>query len=158
VRKLVLGAVVLALIAVGVFWVLPAARYDDVEQGGAQWSEPHGSYHFGRLTEVGASVRNAGSRDLRVTAVGTESGARMSRGGAIVRDSELVPFAPFTLHPGDEREVVFRVRLPSCSDVEPGSATVVGTFDVRYDVLVFHHRRRVPLREPLKFKRGKRCP
>jgi len=68
---------------------------------------------------------------------------------------DLVPFSEFTLHPGEDRYLVLNVRLPPCSALAPGTGVVLGTFDVRYSVLVFDHHQRISLRDPERFARGR---
>ena len=154
-RRLIFAVVVLAVLAVGVFWVLPAARYDDLEAGSLQWSAPHGKYVFGQLTPLGVSVRNSGSRDVRITRVGEEPGTRMSPNE--FQSEHMLPFAAFTLHPGQERYLVINVRLPPCRDFAAGTSAVIGTFPVRSHVLVFNHQQDIALGAPVKFARGKTC-
>jgi hypothetical protein len=169
------GTAAFVLLGGGVGVGVAAARYDPLEPSsidlapGAQTislripgfgSTEAVRFSCGRggTVQLGVTVLNTGGWTVHITSVATSpesglhpmltpSGFRVDRPGGPLRydDADTTPFAPFDLHPGEDRLLFVHLRLGNCAYFSPGNLNSIDELVVHFSFLGFDHRTRLPL-------------
>jgi hypothetical protein len=128
-------------------------------------------YRDGARVRYGLSVRNHGPFAIKITEVSDLEApdetvflfrpiaVRMGEDNQSGTGARL-PFRPFTLEPGHERYLEVIGQLGDCEYWEPGSAEIIDSEGVRFEVLGQSLEDRVALGTSIEFRaaRAGRCP
>ena len=150
--KLVVALAILGALAyVIVFVIGEQYTFDDVERGRFQVGPSVRGQGDARTFEVGLAIANRGDRSVEISEVGGIEGnvlprvrVRMGRRPAPRPVKRLVPFEPFDLPAGRQREVRLRGRF-LCSELGAGERIVIDALEVRYKVGFFDKEKSIAL-------------
>lgn len=171
-----LAAVIVASLAGGIAWV---ARMEPLVHGdyfscGLSHVENRGRacvlrYEHGEETIWAFVLRNDGPVAVTVAGVPYEEGHLLDQqevllwpenGPAVfeLRQPPLVPFATFTLRPGEERLVAVRARFDNCERYDPGTGETLAAVGVRFRVFGLSRHASVGLWRHIEVESPADCP
>ena len=151
--KLLVFLVVLAGLAYVIVFVIGAQyTFNDVKAGNFQRGPFIRGKGDARTFEVRTSVANRGDRKVEIRKVGGIEGnalarvkVRMAPRAGRQPARRLVPFEPFELKPGRQREVGLLARF-KCSELGRRESILIDAVEVRYKVGFFEKDKDIALK------------
>jgi hypothetical protein len=139
-----------AAIAVPVWWQIDARSSAHLESGGETWAAQAWRVQAGRTDEMcfgfdapgplkfGFSLRNPSSHDVKIVKIPqiiSQVPQQVTYTRPSSRDAAELPFKPLVLAPGDDVMLYVTFTIPANPWMQPGTATSFSTVPMRVRVL-----------------------